>query len=143
MRARLIALAVLIGTNAPLAAMPASAEVRPGLYEITVRIELPNVEAVAAPTRTTRCLGAAALARGTAFGVLSRNPLSACPHVETESSAGEVRFRIVCPGANAPTASARFAATDHGFRGVIHMNMGGKNMTMTERQTGRRVSDCP
>ena len=29
------------------------------------------------------------------------------------------------------------------YRGIIKMNMGGKNMTMSETQRGRRVGDCP
>jgi hypothetical protein len=33
--------------------------------------------------------------------------------------------------------------TPAAFRGAIKMNMGGKSMTTTEIQAGRRIADCP
>ena len=138
MFARIALAALLIASAAP-----ARADVRGGLYEVTARIELPNVAPVAAPIRTTLCLTTEALRTATAFRVLSRNPLAACGRSDVVHSGAATTFRITCPGPNAPSALARFEVTDHGFKGAIHMNMGGKNMTMTERQSARRIGDCP
>jgi hypothetical protein len=36
-----------------------------------------------------------------------------------------------------------FETTATTYRGSINMNMGGKNMTMSETQAGRRIGNCP
>ena len=136
---RLILAALLTAS----AAAPPRAEARGDLYEVTARIELPNVAPVAEPIRATLCLTAEALRTAAAFRVLSRNPLAACARSDVTVSCAATTFRIACPGPNAPWALARFEVTGRGFKGAIHMNMGGKNMTMTERQSARRIGDCP
>ncbi|MGI9384747.1 MAG: DUF3617 domain-containing protein [Methyloligellaceae bacterium] len=143
MIARLVMAAALGVSAAQIHATPALADPSAGLYEITARIELPNVPPVAAPIRATRCLTAAALKSGAAFGIQSRNPLRVCTRSDVKVSRGAATFHITCPGPNAPSAQARFEVTPNGFKGIIRMNMGGKNMTMTERQTARRIGDCP
>ena len=140
MVARLILAALL---TAPSASTWALAQASGGLYEVTARIELPNVAPVAEPIRATLCLTAEALRSAAAFRVLSRNPLAACARTDVAVSGAATTFRITCPGPNAPWALARFEVTGRGFKGAIHMNMGGKNMTMTERQSARRIGDCP
>ncbi len=75
--------------------------------------------------------------------ILSDNPLKRCALVDYQASAGSARYRIVCEGPNRGRASAAFDLQQHAFRGTIQMDMGGKNMTMAERQTGRRIGDCP
>ena len=140
MMLRLVAAALLTASIAP---TPALAQARGGLYEVTARIELPNVAPVADPIRTRLCLTAEALRTAAAFRVLSRNPLAGCARSDVSVSGAAATFRIACPGPNAPWAQARFELTQGGFRGAIHMNMGGKNMTMTERQSARRIGDCP
>ncbi len=39
-------------------------------------------------------------------------------------------------------ASASYKISSNGFSGWINMKMGGKNMTMHEIQTGRRIGVC-
>lgn len=51
-------------------------------------------------------------------------------------------FDIVCPGRNAASGSAIYRLAAESFEGRISMKMGGKNMTMFERQVGRRIGDC-
>lgn len=143
MMARFITAAALSAAAAPAQAAPEPVQRQAGLYEIIARVELPNVPPVAAPIKATRCLTGGALRTGAAFGVLSRNPLGSCARSDVNVSRGAATFRITCPGPNAPWADARFEVTPAGFKGVIHMNMGGKNMTMTERQSARRIGDCP
>ena len=114
----------------------------PGLYQVEVRISLPNVQDVAAPLIVNRCIGRADLESGRAFFVLSDNPLKTCDLVDYEATAETAIYRIVCPGPNRGSAVGTFAATRETYRGTIKMNMGGKNMTMSEVQVGRRVGDC-
>jgi hypothetical protein len=117
--------------------------VRPGLYEIQVRINLPYVLEVSPPKRLTRCLTPGAIESGRAFFVLSENPIKVCPVSDYHASATTARYLIRCPGANAASAEGEFEPTETGYRGTISMQMGGKNMTMSETQVGVRIGDCP
>jgi hypothetical protein len=121
------------------AAEPAPA---PGLYEVEVRIALPNVQDVAAPTVLTRCLSALDLESGQAFFVLSDNPLKNCPLLDYEAAADSATYRIACPGPNMGRAVGVFDLAATRYRGIITINMGGKNMTMSETQVGRRIGEC-
>lgn len=115
----------------------------PGLYEIEVRIALPNVQNAAAPVVMTRCVSPDDLKSGRAFFVLSENPLRNCDLLDYQVTDGAATYRIACPGPNRGRADAVFETTATTYRGSIKMNMGGKNMTMSETQVGRRIGNCP
>jgi hypothetical protein len=62
------------------------------------------------------------------------------PHIR---QAGDtLTFDLVCEGHNQAIASAKYTLAAQRFDGAIAMKMGGKNMTMTERQSGHRVGAC-
>ena len=132
-------IAALAGT----AAGAADSTLTPGLYQVEVRISLPNVQDTAAPLLLTRCIGIADLQSGQAFFVLSDNPLKDCALLEYEATADTAVYRIVCAGPNRGSAVGMFATTRSTYRGNIQMNMGGKNMTMSETQVGKRIGECP
>jgi Protein of unknown function (DUF3617) len=116
--------------------------VAPGLYDIEVRLGLPNVLEVGPPTSLRRCLTGEEIESGQAFFVRSENPLRACALTDHAATGTSVRYRIRCPGPNAASAEAEFETTTAGYRGVIRMVMGGKNMTMSETQVASRIGDC-
>jgi hypothetical protein len=127
-------LALLAGAGPP--------AVAPGLYEIEVRLGLPNVLEVGPPTTIRRCLTPTDIESGQAFFVRSESPLRACALTDHAATGSSVRYRIRCPGPNAASAEAEFETTPAGYRGVIRMVMGGKNMTMSETQTAVRIGEC-
>jgi len=117
---------------------------RAGQYEVEVRLELPHVEdlnmkKIAAvcvvPDRGDGTLGLAVLG--------DNNPLSKCPASNVRREGKALAFEIVCEGTNAARASASYTLAGDAFHGRIAMKMGGKNMTMSETQVGRRVGACP
>jgi hypothetical protein len=123
-------------------ASPATAEglLQPGAYEVEVRMELPHLESWSARSTAIICLPHP----GGALPVLSaNNPLADCPAETVRREGGALRFAIVCPGINAARARAVFDLAPDAFEGRIAMTMGGKNMTMTEVQRGRRLGPCP
>jgi hypothetical protein len=132
----LLAMDLALGSQSPKLALT------PGMYEVEVRISLPNVADTAPPMVTIRCLGANDLQSGQAFFVLSDNPLKACNLLDYRINGGEAAYRIACAGPNRGSAVGLFDTTDTSYRGTISMNMGGKNMTMSETQIGRRIGDC-
>ncbi|HMN38329.1 MAG TPA: DUF3617 family protein [Hyphomicrobium sp.] len=120
----------------------ASDQVFAGLYEVDVSLELPHVLDAATRKTTTLCLNED---EGTAFGlaVLSdNNPLANCPVSAILRQGNAVSFDIICPGVNAAQGHAAYRLAQTNFEGRIEMKMGGKNMTMTEVQSGRRIADC-
>jgi hypothetical protein len=139
----LIARASLVAALAATGAVAADPFLTPGLYQVEVRIMLPNVQDAAAPVAVTRCISSADLESGTAFSILSKNPLRNCDLLDYQVSEGAATYRIACPGPNMGKAVAVFETTANTFRGSINMNMGGKNMTMSETQAGKRIRDCP
>jgi hypothetical protein len=138
-----MATACIIASSLTTDARAGDASLTPGLYEVEVRISLPNVQDVAEPIRLIRCVTSADLQSGRAFFVLSDNPLKACNMWDYQLTEHTAIYRIACPGANRGSAVAVFDTTRTTYRGTIKMNMGAKNMTMAETQVGRRIADCP
>jgi hypothetical protein len=125
--------------------VPAVAEtpLKPGLYDIELRVELPNLGDALPPKRIQRCMEKGEAASTGGFVVLmENNALANCPVSEQKSYGNRVTFQIVCPGGNSAKATAVFDLAGERFEGRITMNMGGKNMTMSEVQRGARVGDC-
>lgn len=115
----------------------------PGEYDVSVRLELPHLDTTPAMKVATICISAEEVSPNLGLAVLSdNNPLAKCPTSNVQRSGGVLTFYIICPGVNAASASAVYNLRVDRFDGRINMKMGGKNMTMTEVQSGRRVGDC-
>jgi hypothetical protein len=138
-----IARASVIAALAAIGPAAANPFLTPGLYQVEVRIALPNVQDAAAPVVVTRCISPADLESGQAFFVLSENPLRNCDLLDYQATDGAASYRIACPGPNRGRALAVFETKVTTYRGSIEMNMGAKNMTMSETQVGKRIGDCP
>ena len=120
----------------------ADLSLRPGMYQVEVRISLPNVAVAAPPLLATRCITPDDLKSGQAFFILSDNPLKQCGLVDYQTTSTAALYRVVCAGPNRGSAVAVFDTRQDSYRGTIRMNMGGKNMTMAETQEGKRTGDC-
>lgn len=115
----------------------------PGRYEVAVNLELPHVEDAGAVKTATICIAPDAPGGTLGLVVLSENnPLAKCPASDVRQDGDTITFKIACPGGNAAIASATYTLIQDHFKGRITMKMGGKNMTMTETQTGKRVGEC-
>lgn len=113
---------------------------RPGAYEVQMKLELPHVEDASAQKSSTVCITGSGT-RG--IVVLSENnPLARCPASNIKQAEDVLTFDLICEGHNQAVATARFRLSQDRFTGAFDMKMGGKNMTMTERQTGHRVGNC-
>lgn len=124
----------------PIAASAGDTTLEPGAYEVEVRLDLPHIEDMGAQ-RTAKVCITDDDTHG--IGVLSENnPFARCPPLNVKHSVGELSFDVVCEGHNQAVAHARFQLWSDRFSGVFELKMGGKNMTMTERQTGRRIGAC-
>lgn len=134
---------ILVGLLAAAAqAEPTETLPEAGAYEVRVRLELPNVQHRAASTATI-CFPYTGGMNGAPFPVLSgNNPLARCPASNVRREGAILRFDILCAGRGSAWARAVYTLAPGAFEGRIAMTMGGKNMTMTEVQTGRRIGPC-
>ena len=136
---RLLILLILIA--APGAAHASDTVLEPGEYEVEMRLELPHIEDMGAHRTATVCITDGGGTHG--IIVLSENnPLVRCPASNVRQAGDELSFDLVCEGHNQAVARAKFRLWPDRFAGAFDMRMGGKNMTMTERQTGRRIGVC-
>ena len=127
---------------APAAGAPAGVVVGlpEGAYRVAVHIVIPNVETRDYDFETEICW------RGVddpamPLGPLGPGPVARCPSQAQETPEG-LSVTTACEGPNAGFATATYATTAGGFSGQVAINLGGKNMTLGERQRGTRTGDC-
>ena len=110
---------------------------------MSIRLELPHVEDAGSAAKSESICVTADAAGTHGLRVLSdSNPLRTCPVSSVRRSGDALTFEIVCAGGDAATGAARYTMQAQSFEGTITVKMGGKNMTMFERQSGRRVGSC-
>jgi hypothetical protein len=132
----------------PLLTSPSRAEDRagtlePGSYVVDSILELPHLEGLGAKRTEVICIARNAASPTLGLNVLSENnPLAKCPSSNVRQDGSILTFDIKCDGQNSAVGSARYELDGQQFSGTIAMKMGGKNMTMTEIQRGRRVGPC-
>ena len=140
---RLLVLAMSAGMALPILAAEAKG-LNPGTYEVTIKLALPHLENMAASKVASICVTDTAADGTHGLVVLSENnPLGKCPASNAHEDGDTLTFDIKCPGGNAAIATATYTLLGDRFNARITMKMGGKNMTMTETQTGHRTGDCP
>jgi hypothetical protein len=125
-------------TMAAMCIASAAAALEPGEYEVSVRLDLPHVDGAAAARMTLICVTAGGSGTHGLTVLSANNPFRGCAASNIREDGGTLLFDIVCADPNAATASARYTFREQDFDGAIEMKMGGKNMTMTERQRGHR-----
>jgi uncharacterized protein DUF3617 len=119
----------------------AGGALRGGAYEVDVRLGLPHIDKARKAAIVCVVDGASDGISGLAI-LSDNNPLADCPVRNVRLGADWLTFDIVCGGGNAAIASATYTLAADRFEGRIAMKMGGKNMTMTETQVGRRIGPC-
>lgn len=130
---------VLIAAGHPTLASDISLQA--GEYEVRMRLELPHIEDMGVSKVARICVSGDTGSHGLA--VLSdNNPLGQCPVTNVRQNGQTLEFDIVCPGGNAAIGWAKYTLLGDRFEGSIPMKMGGKNMTMTELQSGRLIGPC-
>lgn len=144
MRKAMIALPLAgIFAAGALAGAEEAALLQPGEYQVSIRLELPHMEDMGRATAVASiCVMAGDAGTYGLFVLSDLNPLRKCPASNVRRDGDTLTYDIVCPGSDAPVGSASYTMRAERFDGAIAVKMGGKNMTMIERQSGRRVGNC-
>jgi hypothetical protein len=142
---RALWVATILGTVVQ--AQPARPEVRlltqTGSYEITARLELPNLERWAVDKTAIICVPPALNNNEVPIPIVSaNNPYAKCSAKNLTVQSNKLEYDIVCPGRGAAKGHAIYILSNDTFSGRVAMVLGAKNMTMTEVQQARRIGNC-
>ncbi|MDR7038912.1 hypothetical protein J2X36_003684 [Methylobacterium sp. BE186] len=113
-----------------------------GRYRTEIRLELPHLDGAGARKTVDLCVTEEAGTTGGLKVLSDNNPLASCPISNMIRDGASLSFVIACEGRNAAWGHAAYTLSPTGFEGRIAMRMGGKNMTMTEVQSGHRTGSC-
>lgn len=118
----------------------ASVPLPPGLYDVTVETTMPHLEESLryATTHEQRCLQGQELT--TAFPVL--NQLKQCTLEREERTGDAVSYLLMCANGSGTTGNAHWTLGQHRADGILHVKLGGKNMTFSQRWTAVRRGNC-
>jgi hypothetical protein len=121
----------------------ASAQVfAPRLYDATTETGLPHLEENLryATTHAKLCLGPQQLA--TAFPILRHEALKGCKLDHERSLGASIQFSLSCAAPSETTGAALWQLDELGIRGTLDIRLGGKNMTMYQRISGKPMGTC-
>jgi hypothetical protein len=119
-----------------------SEAVQPGVYEIKAETLMPHLEDNLRYARTTerRCIGNDHVA--SFFSILRHRSLHGCRLAAGERRGDATYYPLVCDGTNGTTGTAQLQSNADRVAGVLAIQMGGKNMTFSQRIAAKRISDC-
>jgi hypothetical protein len=74
------------------------------------------------------------------FPLLRHPAFAGCSLIRDAES--ETHFSLRCDNPQAATGAARFELEPGGFRAILYVKMGGKNMTLSQRLSASRLGAC-
>ncbi|WP_334146715.1 DUF3617 domain-containing protein [Hyphomicrobium sp.] len=117
---------------------------RDGLYEVAVSLDMGALEDLNARKTAHVCVKTSSTDGAHGLFLLSGlQQLERCPVKNVFETSAKLSFDIICDGIDAGRASATYALEPDAFEGRFSIRMGGKNMTMSEAQSGKRLGECP
>ena len=135
---RRIALALPVVAIA--AAALAQIDMRPGLWEITVQMEMPGMPGPMPPQTMTQCWTPEDVKNP---GRLAGKPPAGdmkCEIADQKKEGTTVTWKMKCTGSRPMTAEGRMTVTGDSYEGVVTYDMGGQRMTV--KQKAKRLGDC-
>lgn len=137
----LVPIAVSAGTIAAADVKQADAW-SPRLYRATIETGLPHLEENLryATTHEMLCLGATQLA--TAFPLLRHVAFEGCTLDDPRRDGDRIVLRLYCAPGSETTGSAYWSVDGTLLSGTLEAKLGGKNMTLYQRITGRAAGTC-
>ena len=137
----LLAAAVLISTPA----QAASPNIKEGLWEITMKMDMPGMPAGMKPQVVQQCITKKDIddPRKTAPG--GKDPAnSRCEVSDYKMQGNTASWNMACKGENPMTGSGSMTYSGTSYSGTNKMTMtrGGKPQTMTMHYSGKHLGDC-
>lgn len=131
-----------------LAAVPAFADqnpMKPGMWEITSRTDMPGMPYKVPPVTFKHCVTAAMLAQNQGLAEPHSPPGTHCERVKFKMSGNHAEWGVSCTGkTNVSGEGSMTWDSPDSYHGQTHMtmDMDGHTMNMTQTMQGRRLGDC-
>jgi hypothetical protein len=119
--------------------LSAAAVMTPGLYEYTVKMNVPGAPANMPAQTFQRCLGAKDVDGNKAYE-MPQGADSDCQIKDLNQSGGQFSYKMYCTKPQKLDGAVKGTVTPTGMTMDMTMNMEG--MTMTQAMTVRRLGDC-
>ena len=120
--------------------LPAQAAMTPGLYEYTIKMNMPGGPAMPAHT-TQQCLTAKDVAGNKAFE-MPANKDSDCQIKDLTQTGGQFAYKVACTKPQKMDGTVKGSHTATGMTMDMTMAMAGAPGPMTQTISARRVGDC-
>jgi hypothetical protein len=136
-RALALAMALLLGMT-----WTTSEAVPLGLYEVTTEMLMPHLEENVryARTQAYRCIRDQAVSGF--FPILRHQSLNGCKLAAGNRSGQITNYSLVCDSGQETTGTAQLNTVAGRIDGVLKIQMGGKNMTFSQRIEAKHQGDC-
>ena len=112
------------------------------LYELTTQMGMPNLEENLRYTlrHTQECLTGRMLV--TVFPILEHPALQGCSLQDELRNGTTLSYRLICAGGHGTKGEATWKFEKPMVRGVLHVTLGGKNMTFYQKVTAIPLGSC-
>jgi hypothetical protein len=112
------------------------------LYELTTELGMPHLEENLRYTlrHTRECLTDRMLT--TVFPILEHPALSGCSLRDELRDGTTVSYKLICDGGHGTKGEATWRFERPAIRGVLHITLGGKNMTVYQKVTAIPLVSC-
>jgi hypothetical protein len=119
------------------ASLPASAQGKDDLWEVSTKMEMPGMP-MAMPAQTMRvCLG-----KNRKDEDFIPRQAGDCRMVESKRVGNKFTYKMDCAGNDAATVDGAITFGDNAYDGQMRMTMKQTNATMAMTFTGKRIGDC-
>jgi hypothetical protein len=116
---------------------------RPGRWEVTMQMQIPNAPVQIPPTTMTQCITEEQLKKDPGSGLPngSQSPGgNACKVSDYKTSGNTVTWKMACTGQQAVTGDGEMTFTGDSYTGAMKMSMAQGAMAM--KLSGKRLGDC-
>jgi len=120
----------------------AQSPMRPGRWETTMQMQMPNLPVQMPATKTSSCVTAEQLKKDPAAGLPSGPNANSnqCKASDYKYSDNTVTWKMVCSGQQAMTANGEMTFMGDSFTGTMKMSTPQGEMAM--QLSGKRTGDC-
>ena len=135
MRPVLVFVVLVLASNAA-----AQNPMRPGRWEVTMQMEMPNMPMQMPAQKVTQCVTAEQIKDpGSALPQGPNNP-NACKVSDHKTSGNTVTWKVACTGPEAMTGSGEMKFEGDTYVGLMKMTTSRGEMTM--KYSGKRLGEC-
>jgi hypothetical protein len=136
----ILCVALALAVTASLATAQSS-PMRPGRYEVTAQMEMPNMPVQMPAMKNTQCVTQQQIdgqTKGVPMGP-QKNP-NDCKVSDYKVSGNTVTWNMACTGQQPMTGSGEMRFNGDSYEGTMKMMMQGMEMSM--KLSGKRLGDC-